>query len=334
MSYYLLTLSFLAGQVLAAAVLTGPAPGAIYYEGSSCIIQWNPDTTGTWKNMTIDLMSGPNLSMTKVTTVATGLDGSDSSITPFNWTCPQVTPCSAIYFYQIYDSSTQDSPSWTGRFTIASPHGASIAPPNATQPDGEAIPWGFGSLASNSTSIPLPSTAAPTDRANSTATAASSVSTGESNGSTQQVSSWGKERPHSGKSREHGKDEEDEGNDDDRGDEGNDDDDDPQDEYDDDDQYDHHGKHDDGDDGKNNDQGTNHGQNSDASSAGNTQNTPQTTASFNSMADRNVHGANQIPVPGARSLAADYTSNAARELAWSAHTGMVTTLCWLIYFIV
>lgn len=53
MSYYLLTLSFLAGQALAAAVLTGPAPGAIYYEGSSCIIQWNPDTTGTWKNMTI-----------------------------------------------------------------------------------------------------------------------------------------------------------------------------------------------------------------------------------------------------------------------------------------
>lgn len=53
MSLYLLTLPLLAGQALAAAVLTGPAPGAVFYEGSSCIIQWNPDTTGTWKNMTI-----------------------------------------------------------------------------------------------------------------------------------------------------------------------------------------------------------------------------------------------------------------------------------------
>ncbi|KAG8930743.1 hypothetical protein FRC01_002347, partial [Tulasnella sp. 417] len=53
MSLYLLTLPFLVGRALAAAVLTGPAPGAVYYEGSSCIIQWNPDTTGTWKNMTI-----------------------------------------------------------------------------------------------------------------------------------------------------------------------------------------------------------------------------------------------------------------------------------------
>lgn len=46
-------------------------------------------------------MSGPNLAMTKVTTVATGLDGSDATLTPFNWTCPGVTPCSAIYFYQV-----------------------------------------------------------------------------------------------------------------------------------------------------------------------------------------------------------------------------------------
>ncbi|KIO32837.1 hypothetical protein M407DRAFT_48971, partial [Tulasnella calospora MUT 4182] len=151
-----------------------PAPGTIYYEGSSCIIQWNSDTTGTWKNMTIDLMSGPNLSMTKVTTVATGLDGSDASLTPFNWTCPSVTPCSAIYFYQIYDSSTQDSPSWTGRFTIASPHGASIPPPNATQPNGEAIPWGFGALASNTTSIPLPPSATAKNDTNPT-TATSSL---------------------------------------------------------------------------------------------------------------------------------------------------------------
>ncbi|KAG9017958.1 hypothetical protein FRB90_012844 [Tulasnella sp. 427] len=204
MSRCFLSLPILVGQALAAAVLTAPAPGAVFYEGSPCSLQWNVDTVGAWKNMTIDLMSGPNLAMTKVTTVATNLDGSDPTLTPFNWTCPSVTPCSAIYFYQIYDSSTEDSPSWTGRFTIASPHGASITPPNTTQPDGEAIPWGFGALASDRSSIPLPSLAAAQNASNLTGTTATaSVPTGKSYKSAQTVTAPNEEQSRNAKSRDH-----------------------------------------------------------------------------------------------------------------------------------
>ena len=40
-----------------------PGPGAVYNEGSTCHIAWDPDTSGTWKNMTISLMSGSNTAM-------------------------------------------------------------------------------------------------------------------------------------------------------------------------------------------------------------------------------------------------------------------------------
>lgn len=46
-------------------------------------------------------MSGSNDNMSTVATVASGLDGTDSSLSPYNWTCPEVDPYSAIYFYQV-----------------------------------------------------------------------------------------------------------------------------------------------------------------------------------------------------------------------------------------
>jgi hypothetical protein len=46
-------------------------------------------------------MSGSNNNMSFVTNVASGLDGTDATLTPFNWTCPEVDPYSAIYFYQV-----------------------------------------------------------------------------------------------------------------------------------------------------------------------------------------------------------------------------------------
>ncbi|KAG9049506.1 hypothetical protein FS837_009986 [Tulasnella sp. UAMH 9824] len=273
--------------------------------------------------------------MTKVTTVAIGLDGSDATLTPFNWTCPSVTPCSAIYFYQIYDSSTQDSPSWTGRFTfladslaqIASPHGASIPPPNATQPNGEVIPWGFGTLASNTTSIPLPPSA--TAKSDTNSTTVTSPLSKTSDMPTQASASSEEAQRHEGKSDGHSKDDE----------EGEADDDDPNDEhddrdeekYDDNDKYDHHGRHeDDNDDPKDN----NEAQNSRAPSDDETQTTPRTAASLNNMANRNVHGANQIPVPGVRSFAATYPSSAAREVPRSIAVGLIMTTGWLFFVIV
>lgn len=48
-----------------------------------------------------DLMSGSNGNMSAVTTVASGLDGTNSTLSPYNWTCPEVDPYSAIYFYQV-----------------------------------------------------------------------------------------------------------------------------------------------------------------------------------------------------------------------------------------
>ncbi|KAI0349423.1 hypothetical protein OH77DRAFT_1594241 [Trametes cingulata] len=94
------------------------------------------------------LMSGSNNNMTRVTTVATGLDGSDPSLSPYKWTCPEVDPYSNIYFYQFTNGDdTQDS-TWTSRFTITSADGDSEPPEHDTQPDGHAISWGDGHLAS------------------------------------------------------------------------------------------------------------------------------------------------------------------------------------------
>jgi hypothetical protein len=57
----------------------------------------------------IDLMSGSNLNMSLVTPVATHLDGTNPSLSPFHWRCPDVTPNAAIYFYQVWCTTTM----WT-----------------------------------------------------------------------------------------------------------------------------------------------------------------------------------------------------------------------------
>ncbi|KZT20351.1 hypothetical protein NEOLEDRAFT_1034111, partial [Neolentinus lepideus HHB14362 ss-1] len=135
---------------LADLVPVAPGPGDIFYTGSNCTIVWDVDTTGTWKNVSIDLMTGPNNAMIFVTNVVTGLDGTSNSLTPYDWTCPDVDPHSAIYFYQFTNGRNTSNAQWTTRFTIASPSGAPTSPDNATQPNGDAIPWGTGRLASNS----------------------------------------------------------------------------------------------------------------------------------------------------------------------------------------
>ncbi|KAJ3845133.1 hypothetical protein F5878DRAFT_720183 [Lentinula raphanica] len=124
---------------------TAPGPGDKFNAGSPCTIQW--ETGEDWSNFSISLMSGSNTQMQLVTTVASGLDGSDSTLSPFNWTCPDVDPYSAIYFYQFTNGNDTTNSKWTTRFTIASPSGESSSPMNSTQPNGDAIPWGLGTLA-------------------------------------------------------------------------------------------------------------------------------------------------------------------------------------------
>ncbi|KAI4526547.1 hypothetical protein K523DRAFT_310826 [Schizophyllum commune Tattone D] len=130
---------------------TAPGPGDVFAAGGNCTIQWAADQSGSWNNVTIDLMSGSNNNMSFVANVASGLDGTDASNTPFNWTCPDVDPYSDIYFYQFTNGEDRMDAKWTTRFTISSSSGEVDPPENPTQPDGSQIPWGVGHV-SNSTS--------------------------------------------------------------------------------------------------------------------------------------------------------------------------------------
>ncbi|RPD67177.1 hypothetical protein L226DRAFT_556872 [Lentinus tigrinus ALCF2SS1-7] len=142
-------LLLVASSIAAAAELTpvAPGPGDTFATGSPCTIQWDADTSGKWTNMSIYLMSGSNDNMTRVTTVTSGVDGTDGTLSPYQWTCPDVEPYSAIYFYQFTNGDDSEDSKWTTRFTITSPSGESERPQHKTQPDGDAVPWGEGHLA-------------------------------------------------------------------------------------------------------------------------------------------------------------------------------------------
>lgn len=137
----------------------------VFREGGTCRASWIPDTSGadTWKSTTIDLMTGSNLQMTRLGTVASGIDGTNPDVTSFNYSCPDVSPNAAIYFLQYTHDDGKD-PAWTTRFAIADPNGKTVAPSNANQPQGgsPAVPWGEGALvaATNASSSSSTSTAA------------------------------------------------------------------------------------------------------------------------------------------------------------------------------
>ena len=44
-----------------------PGPGSVFNEGSTCHISWDPDTSGAWKTMNIELMCGDNYNMVHIT---------------------------------------------------------------------------------------------------------------------------------------------------------------------------------------------------------------------------------------------------------------------------
>jgi len=126
-----------------------------YNVGAQCQVVWtgdaDPATKDKWKNMSIQLMTGDNFGMVHLTTVAMDQDGSvDGS---FQYTCPDVTPNSMIYFYQfrspwIETAETQ----WTTRFTIASATGEVTEPSEET----DGIQWGTGALVNPSSGTPAP----------------------------------------------------------------------------------------------------------------------------------------------------------------------------------
>jgi len=127
-----------------------PGPGDVYNEGSNCQIEWAADSSGTWTQMSIQLMTGDNLGMVHLADLTT-VDA--TKVTTYTYQCPQVTPNSAIYFYQFQDPSSNQI-YWTTRFAIADASGSTTPPAESAQPNGDKIPWGTGSLVgsiSNST---------------------------------------------------------------------------------------------------------------------------------------------------------------------------------------
>lgn len=145
-----------AALVHAEVVPTAPGPGDIFKEGGQCSFTWDADTSGVWKTMNVELMSGSNTGMVHITTV-TSLDGTDATKGTYSYDCPKVTPNSAIYFYQFSTPALPANLTWTTRFTIAAADGSTTAPENQNEPDGQNIPWGTGALVDPSTAVAAPS---------------------------------------------------------------------------------------------------------------------------------------------------------------------------------
>ena len=49
---------------------TAPGPGDVFKEGGQCTFTWDVDTSGTWKQMNVELMSGDNWNMIHLTSMS------------------------------------------------------------------------------------------------------------------------------------------------------------------------------------------------------------------------------------------------------------------------
>ena len=56
-----------AAFVHAEVVPTAPGPGDIFKEGGQCSFTWDADTSGVWKTMNVQLMTGSNTGMVHIT---------------------------------------------------------------------------------------------------------------------------------------------------------------------------------------------------------------------------------------------------------------------------
>ncbi|KAI5124902.1 hypothetical protein M0805_007330 [Coniferiporia weirii] len=137
-----LLVSILCGlqPVFAQLKLTIPRLNETFVAGSVCNIAWVPDSSGNWRSMTIDLLSGPNNNMSFVQNVVSGLDGTTGIHT---WTCPEVDPCSTTYIYQFTNGDETTTRAWTAHFTIIPFLNTTESPKNTRQPNGDLAPWGI-----------------------------------------------------------------------------------------------------------------------------------------------------------------------------------------------
>ncbi|EUC54829.1 ser-thr-rich glycosyl-phosphatidyl-inositol-anchored membrane family protein [Rhizoctonia solani AG-3 Rhs1AP] len=163
-----LVASVVAG-VVGAPNPTEPSGSSVFNVGKECAIKWDADSTGSWKKMSIQLMTGDNWNMIPITTIAQDIDATDATKNTYTYTCPEVTPNSMIYFYQFSDPSDPKNLLWTTRWTLASADGQTTTPTETTQPNGDKIPWGKGALVDPSTAVPPPAYLS-NNQGNSTAT--------------------------------------------------------------------------------------------------------------------------------------------------------------------
>ncbi|KAG8722702.1 hypothetical protein FRC08_012581 [Ceratobasidium sp. 394] len=172
-----------AGMVSASPNPTEPSSTSVFNIGKSCTIKWDPDTTGTWKQMNIQLMTGDNWNMIPITTIAQNIDATDATKNTYTYDCPEVTPTSPIYFYQFSSPTNATDLLWTTRFTIAGPNGEIVPATETTQPDGQKIPWGKGALVDPSTAVPPPAYLGTTQSGGATGTASAGTSASATGGS-------------------------------------------------------------------------------------------------------------------------------------------------------
>ncbi|KAG1448975.1 hypothetical protein G6F46_011021 [Rhizopus delemar] len=147
-SFKTLVAAALAATIADAAIAPSyPQPGTIQVEGQSYDITWTFDGKDANQTYQIDFMTGSNTQQTVLKTIATDVPANRLK---YPFVAPAVDPYSAIYFFMFTGSNGDQE--WTTRFGIVPNANTNLTTePQSTQPDGQAIPWGNGTLASNST---------------------------------------------------------------------------------------------------------------------------------------------------------------------------------------
>ncbi|KAG8836032.1 hypothetical protein FRC17_010496 [Serendipita sp. 399] len=121
-----------------------PSSTSVFNEGGNCTILWSPDTTGVWKVMNIELMTGDNFQQVHLRTVAT-VDGTDAENHSFSYPCLAVTPNAPIYFYKFTSPASADI-LFTTRFTIADAEGNAVSATQSQTANGAVVAYGTGAL--------------------------------------------------------------------------------------------------------------------------------------------------------------------------------------------
>ncbi|WVO17048.1 hypothetical protein L204_104735 [Cryptococcus depauperatus] len=151
---------------------TSPDSSTVVKVGDTIKALWTVDSVDHWNNVQIQLMTGSNLAMVPLATVASGVDGTTAS--SYSFKAPDVSPYSKIYFLQFTNGGSMSNTTWTTRFTIASSDGSTTEPEHSDVSNGQTIQWGTGSLLS---SVDTNSTSSSNSSSSSSLTKTGAVST-------------------------------------------------------------------------------------------------------------------------------------------------------------